>query len=221
MCAGPIVAGIGMLLLLRVDADGAYLSDVLPAILVFGLGLSATVAPLTATVLDSVDERHVGIASGINNGVSRVAGLLAIAVLGAVISGVFGSVLDDNLGTASLNSAAIRAVDDAKRQPLGSPDTGDLSGPQASRVEAAASDASTEAFHLGVGIGAVLMIIGGIVAGVGIVNPKRREEHVVARAAPAGECGRSAEYPACPSPVPGELGEPVGATASGSLDPAL
>ena len=58
----------------------------LPAILVFGLGLSATVAPLTATVLDSVEERHVGIASGVNNGVARVAGLLAIAVLGAVIS---------------------------------------------------------------------------------------------------------------------------------------
>ena len=66
------------------DAD--YVADVLPAILVFGLGLSATVAPLTATVLDSVEERHVGIASGVNNGVSRVAGLLAIAVLGAVIS---------------------------------------------------------------------------------------------------------------------------------------
>ena len=79
MTAGPIVGGLGLLLLLRVGADADYLTDVLPAILVFGLGLSATVAPLTATVLDSVDERHVGIASGVNNGVSRVAGLLAIA----------------------------------------------------------------------------------------------------------------------------------------------
>ena len=79
-------AGIGLLLLLRVGADADYVTDVLPAILVFGLGLSATVAPLTATVLDSVEERHVGIASGVNNGVARVAGLLAIAVLGAVIS---------------------------------------------------------------------------------------------------------------------------------------
>ena len=70
------------------------MTEVLPAILVFGLGLSATVAPLTATVLDSVEERRVGIASGVNNGVSRVAGLLAIAVLGAVISAHFGSELD-------------------------------------------------------------------------------------------------------------------------------
>jgi EmrB/QacA subfamily drug resistance transporter len=91
MTAGPIVAGLGLLLLLRVDHTAAYLPDVLPAVLVFSLGLSATVAPLTATVLDSVDERHVGIASGINNGISRVAGLLAIAVLGAVIAASFGA----------------------------------------------------------------------------------------------------------------------------------
>lgn len=89
MTAGPIVGGLGLLLLLRVGSGADYASDVLPAILVFGLGLSATVAPLTATVLDSVEERHVGIASGVNNGVSRVAGLLAIAVLGAIVSARF------------------------------------------------------------------------------------------------------------------------------------
>jgi len=89
MTLGPIVGGIGLLLLLRVGTGSSYAADVLPAVLVFGLGLSATVAPLTATVLDSVQEHHVGIASGINNGVSRVAGLLAIAVLGAVISAYF------------------------------------------------------------------------------------------------------------------------------------
>ena len=91
MTAGPIVGGVGLLLMLRVGSDADYLTDVLPALLVFGLGLSATVAPLTATVLDSVAERRVGIASGVNNGVSRVAGLLAIAVLGAVISAHFGT----------------------------------------------------------------------------------------------------------------------------------
>ncbi len=104
MTVGPIVGGLGLLLLLRVGSSADYVTDVLPAILVFGLGLSATVAPLTATVLDSVDGRHVGIASGVNNGVSRVAGLLAIAVLGAVISGYFGSALDSNLGARPLDS---------------------------------------------------------------------------------------------------------------------
>ena len=93
----------------------------LPAVLVFGLGLAATVAPLTATVLDSVEERHVGIASGVNNGVSRVAGLLAIAVLGAVISAHFGAALDDELGAAPLTAAAAGRVADAKAQPLAVP----------------------------------------------------------------------------------------------------
>lgn len=100
------------MLLLRVGAGADYASDVLPAILVFGLGLSATVAPLTATVLDSVEERHVGVASGVNNAVARVAGLLAIAVLGAVISarfaalapGVSGGPLTANAATASTSA---------------------------------------------------------------------------------------------------------------------
>ena len=106
MTIGPIVGGLGLLLMLRIGSNADYVTDVLPAILVFGLGLSATVAPLTATVLDSVEERHVGIASGVNNGVSRVAGLLAIAVLGAVISAYFGSTLDTNLGDRPLGPRA-------------------------------------------------------------------------------------------------------------------
>ena len=101
MSAGPIVGGIGLLLMIRVSADANYLTEVFPAVLVFGLGLAATVAPLTATVLDSVAENRVGIASGVNNGVSRVAGLLAIAVLGAVISAHFGASLDSELARAS------------------------------------------------------------------------------------------------------------------------
>jgi EmrB/QacA subfamily drug resistance transporter len=106
MSAGPIVGGLGLLLLLRVGSGGDYVAEVLPAIVVFGLGLSATVAPLTATVLDSVEERHVGIASGVNNGISRVAGLLAIAVLGAVISARFAALAGDAAGGPLTANAA-------------------------------------------------------------------------------------------------------------------
>jgi EmrB/QacA subfamily drug resistance transporter len=194
MCAGPIVGGIGLIMLLRVDADADYVADVLPAILVFGLGLSATVAPLTATVLDSVEERHVGIASGVNNGIARVAGLLAIAVLGAVISASFGSKLDQNLGERPLGPVAENAVSEAKKQPLAVPSTRRLPPPAAARVETASADASTSAFHLGALIGGLLMITGGIVSGLGIENPRRRIEAMPSRgSAQAGECGHGAD----------------------------
>jgi len=194
MTIGPIAGGVGLLMLLMIGPDGDYVTEVLPGILIFGLGLSATVAPLTATVLDSVEERHVGIASGVNNGVSRVAGLLAIAVLGAVISAYFGSALDSNLGERPLGPAATRSVEDAKAQPLAVPSTDSLPPAQATRVSTASADASTSAFHLGIGIAGLLMIAGGIVSGFGIENPKRRVEAVPTRGtAQAGECGHGAD----------------------------
>jgi EmrB/QacA subfamily drug resistance transporter len=200
MTIGPIVGGIGLLLLLRVGADADYVADVLPAILVFGLGLSATVAPLTATVLDSVEERHVGIASGVNNGVARVAGLLAIAILGAVISAYFGAALDDNLGDRPLGPRTERTVSDAKAQPLAVPNTGNLPPAQAASVSTASADASTSAFHLGIGIAGVLMIIGGTVSGFGIENPRRVIQAVPSRgSAQAGECGHASEADGTPT----------------------
>jgi EmrB/QacA subfamily drug resistance transporter len=81
MTVGPIVAGAGLALLVRVGADASYLVDVLPALLVFSLGLSATVAPLTATVLAAAPAHQVGVASAVNNDIARAAGLLAVAVL--------------------------------------------------------------------------------------------------------------------------------------------
>ena len=200
MTIGPIVGGIGLLLLLRVGSSADYVTDVLPAILVFGLGLSATVAPLTATVLDSVEERHVGIASGVNNGVARVAGLLAIAILGAVISAYFGSALDSNLGDRPLGPRAEQTISDAKEQPLAVPKTGKLPPTQATRVSTASADASTSAFHLGIGIAGILMIVGGAVSGFGIENPKRKVEAVASRgSAQAGECGHASEADCAPA----------------------
>jgi EmrB/QacA subfamily drug resistance transporter len=173
MTFGPIVAGAGVLLFMRLDPGASYLADVLPPVLLFGLGMSATVAPLTATVLDSVAANRVGIASGINNGVSRVAGLLAIAVLGAVISAHFGARLDSELGSRASGPALAGAVAEAKEQPLGVPDTDDLGPIETGRIVDAAADASTSAFHLGALLAGLLMILGGIAAGIGIRNPRR------------------------------------------------
>ena len=83
MSAGPLVAGAGLALLGRMGIHPVYARDVLPGVLVFGLGLSAMVAPLTAAVLGGIEERRAGIASAVNNAVARVAGLLAIAAVGA------------------------------------------------------------------------------------------------------------------------------------------
>ena len=81
MTVGPLICAGALLLYSRIGAHAPYLSSVLPAVVTLGLGLSLTVAPLTATALGSVDERYAGIASGINNAVARAAGLLAVAVL--------------------------------------------------------------------------------------------------------------------------------------------
>ncbi|TKG65243.1 MFS transporter [Prauserella endophytica] len=81
MTAGPVVCAGALVLLARIGAGASYLRDVLPPVVLLGLGLSLTVAPLTATALGSVDDRHAGIASGVNNAVARAAGLLAVAVL--------------------------------------------------------------------------------------------------------------------------------------------
>ncbi|HEX2185669.1 MAG TPA: DHA2 family efflux MFS transporter permease subunit, partial [Chloroflexota bacterium] len=84
MTAGPLLVAAGLALMTRMDVGSGYLLDVLPAVVVFGLGLALTVAPLTATVLAAADARHAGVASGVNNAVARVAGLLAVAALPAV-----------------------------------------------------------------------------------------------------------------------------------------
>jgi EmrB/QacA subfamily drug resistance transporter len=81
MTLGPLVMAGGMLLMLRIGAGASYFGDVFPAVVVFGLGLALTVAPLTTTVLAAVDDRHAGVASGVNNAVARIAGLFAVAVI--------------------------------------------------------------------------------------------------------------------------------------------
>lgn len=85
MTVGPLVMAAGTVLLSRVGSDSSYVLDVIPAVALFGLGLAALVAPLTATVLGSAPQEHAGIASGVNNAVARSGGLLAVAALPLVV----------------------------------------------------------------------------------------------------------------------------------------
>jgi EmrB/QacA subfamily drug resistance transporter len=90
MSVGPVVVGIGLALLVRAPGSASYVTGVLPAVLVLGAGLATTVAPLTATALNSVSDTHAGLASAVNNDVARIGGLIAVAVLPA-LGGITGT----------------------------------------------------------------------------------------------------------------------------------
>jgi MFS family permease len=171
MGGGPLVCAVGLLLFQRVGVPVDYLGGVLPALLVFSLGLSMTVAPLTAAVLADATESDAGIASGVNNAIARVAGLLGTAAVGAAIASSFASRLDASVGHAALSQGAREAVAAAKRLPLGLPETHGLPAAQARLLRAAAEQASLHSFHVGMAIAAVLLAVGGLVGAAGIRNP--------------------------------------------------
>ncbi|MGI8729232.1 MAG: MFS transporter [Solirubrobacteraceae bacterium] len=180
MTAGPLVGGAGLLLFARLDENGDFLTGVLPATLLFGLGLAITVAPLTATVLQAADRRHAGLASGVNNAIARVAGLLAIAAVGAVVSAQFSASVGDRLPADRLDGGARAYVEEARSRPLSAPE-GRVSADVRDEVQASA----VSAFRAGMIVSGLLMIAGGIVAGVGIHNPRRVDPSAPAEPAAA------------------------------------
>jgi EmrB/QacA subfamily drug resistance transporter len=165
MTLGPLIGGAGLFLLRGVDSNPDYFSEVLPAVLLFALGLSMTVAPLTATVLSSVPQHHAGVASGVNNAVARVAGLLAIAVVGAIVSSSFSSALDDKLPP--------RALDEARSQPLVTHVPGAVPPGQRARAKTELTHASVDAFRAGITVSALLVAAGGVISAVGVRNRPR------------------------------------------------
>jgi EmrB/QacA subfamily drug resistance transporter len=166
--AGPAVAGIGILLLLRVDADAELLGVVLPSLLVHGIGLAIVVAPLTSGVLGAVNDGHTGVASGVNNAVARVGGLLGVAVIGLVISMQFSGAVDRELDGRDLSPAARAAVADAEDRPLTSIPTELPDADEHAVLERAFTDASVDAFHDGVIVLGGLALLAAVVAAVSL-----------------------------------------------------
>jgi len=119
LVVGPIIASIGFALFAVPDIGGSYWTTYFPAAVVLGIGMAISVAPLTTAVMGAVDSSHAGIASGVNNAVSRTAGLLAIAVMGIFVSYTFTSSLDSRLAMLNI-PAPIRQVIAAQHTKLAS-----------------------------------------------------------------------------------------------------
>jgi hypothetical protein len=156
MSVGPIIVALGMLLLTRVDAGSTYVTSVLPAVIVFGLGLTCTVAPLTATALAAVDDRHAGVASGVNTTVARAAQLAAVAALPA-LAGLTGDSYRDpaefseGFDTAMLITAVIAAAGGILAAlVVRNPEPEPTPVPEPERVPALASGEAVHAWFCGV-----------------------------------------------------------------------
>jgi hypothetical protein len=107
---GPLIAATGFLLFVRHGVGGSYWTNYFPAIVILGLGMAITVAPLTTVVMNSVQEDRVGTASGINNAVARVAGVLAIAVIGILMVTAFSHRLNQQLSNLRIAPAVLREI---------------------------------------------------------------------------------------------------------------
>lgn len=172
MTLGPITAGIGLALLARLNPDANIWLELIPAVGVFGLGLSATVAPLTDTVMSSAPGKHSGVAAAFNNMVSRVAALLAIAAFGAVLSLGFTRALKDRVPVEDLSPQASSQLQEIAKDPAAGITGEGLSQDAVDLYE----NAFTVGFRQAVLTGAGLAVLGGLIAFVIIKNPEVREK---------------------------------------------
>ncbi len=157
---------MGFVLFALPGTEGSYWTTFFPAVVVQGLGMSLVIAPLTTTAMNSVEGSHSGLASGVNNTVSRAAGLLAIAVLGIFVFAAFSSGLDSRVADLDLTPEQ-RATLESEKVDLGGAETPEgVSGETAAAVEQAVDEAFVDAFRLAMFIAAGLAVASALAAAV-------------------------------------------------------
>jgi len=144
---GPAVAAVGFALFALPGTDSGYWTAFFPAFAVLGLGMAISVAPLTTTVMGSVEERHAGIASGINNAVSRGAGLLAVAAFGVVMLGLFGRDLERRLADLDLPSGVRQEIADQRKDLAALKIPAALGEPERTRIRSDVDEAFLRGFR--------------------------------------------------------------------------
>jgi EmrB/QacA subfamily drug resistance transporter len=173
LVAGPFIAAAGFALLARPGIGGSYWIAFLPGLLVLGFGMAVSVAPLTTTIMNSVDDTHAGIASGINNAVSRIAALLAVAVFGVVLNAVFQTVLNRQLVHLP---PAVQADVESQRAKLAAIKTNDAP------ARAAVQSSFVEGYRLVLWLAAGLAATSSVSAAALLTNGLRRSS--ISRIAP-------------------------------------
>jgi EmrB/QacA subfamily drug resistance transporter len=147
LVAGPAIAALGFALFAVPGVGGSYWTTFFPAAVVLGLGMAVSVAPLTTTVMSAVEERHAGLASGVNNAVSRGAGLLAVAVLGLLMVGLFTRGLDRRLAALDLPEEAMQSLQADRTKLAALPIPGSLDGSRRAAVHVAIEKSFLDGFR--------------------------------------------------------------------------
>ena len=168
LTTGPAIAAVGIALFARGGIGGSYWSTVFPAVSLLGFGMAITVAPLTTTVMGAVDSHHSGVASGINNTVARVAGLLAIAVFGVLLASRFDAQATRHLDRLALGPE-VRAQIDKELPKMAGADLKNigLESQQRAAVQRSVNDAFVSGFRVVV-IGASLLALAAAAFGAGM-----------------------------------------------------
>jgi EmrB/QacA subfamily drug resistance transporter len=164
LVVGPAIAAAGFALFAVPGVGGSYWTTFFPAVLVLGLGMAVSVAPLTTTVMGAVEERHAGLASGINNAVSRAAGLLAVAALGIVVLAAFNGGLDRRLDALQAPPDVRQALDAERIKLADAQVPPNVSGELRARLERAIDESFVAGFRLAMLVAAGLALASGLSA---------------------------------------------------------
>jgi EmrB/QacA subfamily drug resistance transporter len=175
---GPLIAAAGFALLAIPGIGGSYWTTFFPALVVLGLGMAVSVAPLTTTVMDAVEDRHAGVASGINNAVARVAGMLAVALLGTVAVLVFGVALDERLAAMQVSPEVWRILHAEVPKLAEAQVPPEIGGVERQMLTRAMDEAFIRSFRVVMLVAAGLTLLGALCAGLTISSePKNRDRN--------------------------------------------